>query len=602
MSLRAYHPNREDDTAQPRERERDFLTARAIDPAVAAERGYVTAPDNLRALGFSETQAALGAGLLIPVHDIDGDIAYPLFRPDTPRLTDNGKAGPKYEVPAGQRLVLDVHPRVRPVLGNPSIPLLIAESAPKADSVISRGYAAVSLNGVWGWRHTNASGGKTIIPDFEAVALNDRVVTITFDSDVWTNHHVADAVERLGAFLARKAKVRVCRIPPMPDGKKQGVDDYIAAGGDLGQLLANAVPFGRFIDERPRATRSEHDDVDYWKSRALAAEDRHRQFMHAMRCPDPSIRKAVPTLAAIHYAYDSAVARDASADPRILRSLAPDGSMRITRRTIAEISGRSEGTITNDLALLESHGCLTRDVTRLFPGDVDPDTGEIVTQPRSIMRVTPARSAVANFRYAQSIPKPDATINTGWGGARSCKACGSKRLELICLDCGHHQPATPEKPTQTLKVQDAFSGSLDTDTTKTTAVAAVGRTTTAPHISKKSNLHFQEIDAPPAPLKTHVGLSPDEILARRRELRHPRPVSAPALKTQLAPSRPVPLEERIFAAVKQGTAQKRPLHEDEVAGIVGAQPRDVRPVMQSLAVRRIVKRWDDGYVTAIGAD
>jgi hypothetical protein len=584
-----------DNTPPLRERDVELLQARAIDPAVAAERGYRTAPGNLRQLGFSQTQAALGDGLLIPVHTIDGDVAYSLFRPDTPRETGDGKAGPKYEVPAGQRLVIDAHPRIRHELGNPHVALLICESAPKADACISAGYVAIAVNGVWGWRGTNACGGKTVLPDFEAIALNDRAVVLTFDSDVWTNHHVADAVERLGAFLDRKARVRVCRIPPMADGKKQGVDDYIAAGGDVSQLLADAVPLGQFLDERPRLGTVEDDsDAGYCKACTLAAEEWRRQFLAAMRCPNPSVRKAVPTLAALHFAFDAAVSRDANRDPRFVRSLAEDGSMRITRRTLAEIAGRSESTITNDLQLLEEHGCLSRSVVRLFPGDVDPDTGEIVGKPKSILRVMPLRSATANFRYLANVPKPDAEQQErSWGGRReACASCGSTRLEVTCLDCGHRQDVgapSPEKPIGFLKAQDALSG-LATDET------LGNRPTQPPHTTKKSILPFQESDGCDGP---GTEKAQDALLARRRALREPRTRPRQARFDRDAPTTPrLPLDERIVAAVTAATTRKQPLHEDEVARVVDALPRDVRPVLRVLAGQRRLKHWDDGILTA----
>jgi len=230
-----------------REQDQAFLTARAIDPDVASERGYTTANGNLAALGFSETQCALGEGLLIPIHAVDGGIAFNQLRPDTPRTTSDGKPGPKYETPAGARLAIDAHPRVRPQLGNPKRRLIVCESAPKADACISRGEVAVAVVGVWGWRGSNNQGGKALLPDWEAIAINDREIVLTFDSDVWTNPHVRLAVERLGAYLSRKAKVKVCRIPANGDGSKQGIDDFIASGGNLDQLIADAVRFDQFV-------------------------------------------------------------------------------------------------------------------------------------------------------------------------------------------------------------------------------------------------------------------------------------------------------------------------------------------------------------------
>ncbi len=292
------------DTAILRERDIQFLQTRAIDPEVARERGYVaTGGADLRELGFSKTQAALGPGLLIPVHAVDGGVVYHQLRPDVPRLNDNATPR-KYETPHGQRMALDCHPRVRHQLGNPNIPLVITESAPKADALISGGYAAIALSGCWGWRHTTASGGKAALPDFESIAINDRVVIIAFDSDAWTSPNVADATERLGAWLARKASVRVCHIPATADGQKQGVDDFVFNGGDLTALIAEAVPLSQFVHERPRRPEPESepasDDAAGWRAmyeaerdRRCAAEDRHSSVVQILNSPSFSPAEAV---------------------------------------------------------------------------------------------------------------------------------------------------------------------------------------------------------------------------------------------------------------------------------------------------------------------
>jgi DNA-binding transcriptional ArsR family regulator len=105
-------------------------------------------------------------------------------------------------------------------------------------------------------------------------------------------------------------------------------------------------------------------------------------------------------------------------------------------------------------------------------------------------------------------------------------------------------------------------------------------------------------EAPATPFQHETDAA---ILDRRQALRAPRPASR--FQHETAPKMsPVPLDERIVQAVTAATAKMQPLHEDEVARIVGAQPRDVRPVMQSLVGHRLVKRWDDGYVTVLGAD
>ena len=132
-----------------------------IAPDVAEARGYRTIEKKveLKTLGFSDSQCNV-PGLLIPVHSPTGEIATYQFRPDQPRIDKDGKPV-KYETPSGSRMVLDVHPFVREMLGNPSVPLFITEGIKKSDALVSRGLCAVTLLGVWSWRGTNEHGGKT---------------------------------------------------------------------------------------------------------------------------------------------------------------------------------------------------------------------------------------------------------------------------------------------------------------------------------------------------------------------------------------------------------------------------------------------------------
>src|SRR5204863_5893664 len=110
----------------------------------------------------------------------------------------------------------------------------------KGDALVSRGECAVALLGVWNWRGTNSEGGKTALADFESVALNGREVYLAFDSDVSVKQEVHKALERLKALLEqRDARVRVVYLDDI-DGEKVGIDDYLAAGGDLDELRAVA--------------------------------------------------------------------------------------------------------------------------------------------------------------------------------------------------------------------------------------------------------------------------------------------------------------------------------------------------------------------------
>jgi len=86
-------------------------------------------------------------------------------------------------------------------VGDPSVPLFITEGIKKGDALVSQDLCAIALIGVWNWRGTNEYGGKTALPEWESVALNDREVYIIFDSDVMLKQEVHAALARLKAFL-----------------------------------------------------------------------------------------------------------------------------------------------------------------------------------------------------------------------------------------------------------------------------------------------------------------------------------------------------------------------------------------------------------------
>ena len=222
-----------------------LLAGSGISDAVAVARGYrsVTTKAELMRLGFSAPQRRAPA-LLIPVLGVSGEIATYQVRPDEPRIS--GGKPVKYEIPAGSRMVLDVHPTCRLRLADPKAPLFVTEGIRKGDAAASKGLCCISFLGVWNWRGTNDQGGKVALSDFESVALNGRAVYIAFDSDAWTKPSVAKALQRLRDFLAgRGADVHVIRLPAGPGGVKIGLDDYFADNhsvDDLLGLVADEVP------------------------------------------------------------------------------------------------------------------------------------------------------------------------------------------------------------------------------------------------------------------------------------------------------------------------------------------------------------------------
>ncbi|MPZ14350.1 MAG: DUF3854 domain-containing protein [Chloroflexi bacterium] len=238
----------------------DLITASAITPAVAEARGYRSEASKaeLERFGFSKQQRRTPT-LLIPVWNVRGEIATYQSRPDVPRVDGAGRTV-KYETPGGARMVLDVPPFARDEIPNPSVPLFITEGIRKADSAGSHGICCVAVLGVWSWRGTNADGGRVALADWESVALQGRRVYVCFDSDVMAKPEAHEALARLAAFLSqRKADVAFVYLPAFPDGAKRGLDDYLAAGHDVDDMLALASPTLR----RPDASGRDQSRAPY---------------------------------------------------------------------------------------------------------------------------------------------------------------------------------------------------------------------------------------------------------------------------------------------------------------------------------------------------
>jgi len=204
----------------------DHLRDSGISDEVIRERGYesVLGKKRLADLGFSSAQQRT-PGILIPLYAPDSSPAGYQYRPDNPRM--RGGKNIKYETPTGGNIRVDVPPRCRPGLPDPSIDLWFTEGVKKGDALASHGLCAADLLGVWGFKGKNPMGGITVLADFDSIALKRRRVIIAYDSDVSTKPEVKQAMERLGEYLRRKgAKLYVVLLPQ--DGtNKVGVDDYL---------------------------------------------------------------------------------------------------------------------------------------------------------------------------------------------------------------------------------------------------------------------------------------------------------------------------------------------------------------------------------------
>jgi len=162
----------------------------------------------------------------------------PQIRSDTPRKNKDGEVI-KYETPTGAEPVIDVHPRNREALKDSTRRLWITEGVKKGDSLTSAGEVAISLAGVWMF-----GKGESLYPAWDYVALEGRDVIFVYDSDIMHKPGVAAALDRGSRLLAaRGATVSIVYLEDGPGSEKTGVDDYLARGGTVAELVAKAVPY-----------------------------------------------------------------------------------------------------------------------------------------------------------------------------------------------------------------------------------------------------------------------------------------------------------------------------------------------------------------------
>lgn len=202
-------------------------------------RGYYTATDKAELPNFPKSQQ-LVPSLAIPIYTVDGHVAFTQIRPDSPRIV-KGKSI-KYETPAGTRMAIDVPPRSRKAILDPSIPLWITEGVKKGDALAQHGLCAIDLIGVWNHRGTNEYGGLTDLSDWSNIALNGRTIYIAFDNDVMLKPEVKKAMIALARMLKRRGAGKIIPIVPHIESHegKLGVDDFFVLGGTAAELIACA--------------------------------------------------------------------------------------------------------------------------------------------------------------------------------------------------------------------------------------------------------------------------------------------------------------------------------------------------------------------------
>lgn len=128
------------------------------------------------------------------------------------------------------------------VLDHPELPICFTEGTKKAGCLLSLGWIAISISGVWNGQQGK---GKKLHPSIRQFIVPGRRVYLAFDADMLQNPNVEAALSQLGHLIKReKAEVFVCRWS-LDAGK--GIDDFIVNGGDFQAVVDDAIAYSDWL-------------------------------------------------------------------------------------------------------------------------------------------------------------------------------------------------------------------------------------------------------------------------------------------------------------------------------------------------------------------
>lgn len=204
-------------------------------------------------LGWQPKDAPWGEAILFPYLAEDGsDTGYVRVKPDFPRCNAEGRAI-KYESPQRKQNQAYFPPGFAAAFMSAKV-IVITEGEKKTLAAKQAGCCCIGLSGVWAFQQRRLRddrgkvfGARKLIRDLASLDWQDRVVVITFDSDVDGRPDLQMAEYRLAELLkAKGADVRVARIPRLAEGKT-GLDDFLVhhaerGPSELGKLIDSAQP------------------------------------------------------------------------------------------------------------------------------------------------------------------------------------------------------------------------------------------------------------------------------------------------------------------------------------------------------------------------
>ncbi|WP_225895771.1 plasmid replication protein, CyRepA1 family [Dendronalium phyllosphericum] len=123
---------------------------------------------------------------------------------------------------------------------HPEIPIILCEGEKKAACLLSLGFVAISLPGIWNGRVGKKDFDERLHPDLVPLAQPGRKFIILFDYEtkLKTRWSVYQATVRTGKAI--ESQGCVCEVALLP-GPEKGVDDFVVERGSNANALLTAI-------------------------------------------------------------------------------------------------------------------------------------------------------------------------------------------------------------------------------------------------------------------------------------------------------------------------------------------------------------------------
>lgn len=146
------------------------------------------------------------------------------------------------------------------VIKHPSIPIVITEGAKKAGCLLSHGYVAIALCGVW-----NGQKQKKLHPWLKHFIVPNRPVYLAFDADLVEKESVAAALKQFGRLCLNECRDGVSpsiSIISWPLDLGKGVDDLIVNHGEavFRMAMANSTDYSSFVKKLEKQFKNNNND------------------------------------------------------------------------------------------------------------------------------------------------------------------------------------------------------------------------------------------------------------------------------------------------------------------------------------------------------